>query len=103
MTSRFDNRYYPACYHRKRTLKDKNKYLMEVKMAKDFAEQIDRSRNRVAKCLNLLEAVHEELEYVFEQNPDWNPEIKWQIEEAACKLGFSLATLSTWFDDEEEE
>ena len=52
--------------------------------------------------LNLLEAVHGELEFVFEQNPDWNPDIKWQLEEAACKLGFTLATLSNWYDDEEE-
>ena len=65
-------------------------------------EQIERSRKRIAKCLNLLEAVHGELEFVFEQNPDWNPDIKWQVEEAACKLGFTLATLSNWYDDEEE-
>lgn len=72
-------------------------------MARDFTEQIERSRKRLAKCLNLLEAVTGELEFVFEQNRDWNSEIKWQIEEAACKLGFSLATLSTWYDDDEPE
>ena len=72
-------------------------------MERDFTEQIERSRERLAKCLNLLEAVTNELEFVFERNPDWNSEIKWQIEEAACKLGFSLATLTTWYDDEPEE
>ena len=72
-------------------------------MAKDFTEQIERSRKRLANCLNLLEAVTDELEYVFEQNTDWNSEIKYQIEEAATKLGFSLATLTNWFDDEEPE
>ena len=72
-------------------------------MARDFTEQIERSRQRLAKCLNLLEAVTDELEYVFEQNTDWNSEIKYQIEEAATKLGFSLATLTNWFDDEPEE
>ena len=61
-------------------------------------EYIEHSRKRIAKCLNLLEAVHGELEFVFEQNLD----IKWQVEDAACKLGFSLATLSNWYDDEEE-
>ena len=70
-------------------------------MAKDYTEQIERSRKRIAKCLNLLETTHNELEYVFEQNPDWNPDIKWQVEEASCKLGFTLATLSNWFDEEE--
>ena len=72
-------------------------------MARDCTEQIERSRKRLAKCLNLLEAVTGELEFVFEQNRDWNSEIKYQIEEAACKLGFSLATLSTWYDDDEPE
>ena len=72
-------------------------------MERDFTEQIERSRERLAKCLNLLEAVTNDLEFVFEQNRDWNSEIKYQIEEAACKLGFSLATLTNWFDDEPEE
>ena len=72
-------------------------------MARDFTEQIERSRKRLAKCLNLLEAVTNDLEFVFEQNRDWNSEIKYQIEEAACKLGFSLATLTTWYDDDETE
>ena len=72
-------------------------------MARDFTEQIERSRKRLAKCLNLLEAVTNDLDYVFEQNRDWNSEIKYQIEEAACKLGFSLATLTTWYDDDEPE
>ena len=72
-------------------------------MARNFTEQIERSRQRLAKCLNLLEAVTNDLEFVFEQNPDWNSEIKYQIEEAACKLGFSLATLTNWFDDDPEE
>ena len=72
-------------------------------MSRDFTEQIERSRKRLAKCLNLLEAVTGELEFVFEQNRDWNSEIKYQIEEAAVKLGFSLATLTTWYDDDETE
>ena len=72
-------------------------------MARNFTEQIERSRKRLAKCLNLLEAVTNDLDYVFEQNRDWNSEIKYQIEEAACKLGFSLATLTNWFDDESEK
>ena len=71
-------------------------------MTHKSTEHIERSRKRIAKCLNLLEAVHGELEFVFEQNPMWDVDIKWQIEEAACKLGFSLATLSNWYDDEEE-
>lgn len=72
-------------------------------MAKDFHEQIDRSQKRLANCLNLLEAIHDELEFVFEQRTDWNSDITWQLDEAAVKLGFALATLTNWYDDDEPE
>ena len=65
---------------------------------KDYREQIDRSVKRLAKALNLIEAMRDELQFVFEQT-EWNDEVKYQIDEAAAKLGFSLATLSTWYDD----
>ena len=65
---------------------------------KDYREQIDRSVKRLAKALNIIEAMRDELQFVFEQT-EWNDEVKYQIDEAAAKLGFSLATLSTWFDD----
>ena len=71
-------------------------------MAKDYTKNIERSRKRIAKCLNILELVYNELEFVFEQNPNWDADIKWQVETAACKLGFSLASLSNWYGDEEE-
>ena len=68
---------------------------------KDYREQIDRSIKRLAKALNIIEALHGELEFVFEHT-DWNSEVNWQIEEAASKLGFALATLNRWYDDPEE-
>ena len=68
---------------------------------KDYREQIDRSVTRLAKALNIIEAMRDELQFVFEQT-EWNDEVKYQIDEAAAKLGFSLATLSTWYDDPEE-
>ena len=68
---------------------------------KDYRENIDRSVKRLAKALNIIEALHQDLEFVFEHT-DWNSEVNWQIEEAASKLGFALATLSTWFEDAEE-
>lgn len=72
-------------------------------MVKDCHEQIDRSKKRLANCLNLLEAIHNELDFVFEQNPEWNSEIQWQMDEATVKLGFALATLTNWYDDDETE
>ena len=68
---------------------------------KDYRENIDRSVKRLAKALNIIEALHGELEFVFEHT-DWNSEVNWQIEEAASKLGFALATLNRWYDDPEE-
>ena len=67
---------------------------------KDYREQIDRSVKRLAKALNIIEALRDELQFVFEQT-DWNDEVKYQIDEAAAKLGFALATLNTWYDDPE--
>ena len=67
------------------------------------SDEIKKSRKILAKCLNLLEALSEELDYVFERHPDWNNAVKYQIEEAAGKLGFALATLTNWYDDEQEE
>ena len=69
---------------------------------KDYRENIDRSVKRLAKALNIIEALHNDLEFVFEQNPNWNSEVNWQIEEAASKLGFALATLNRWYDAPEE-
>ena len=69
---------------------------------KDYRENIDRSVKRLAKALNIIEALHQDLEFVFERRTDWNSEVNGQIEEAASKLGFALATLSTWFEDAEE-
>ena len=68
---------------------------------KDYRENIDRSVKRLAKALNIIEALHSDLEFVFEHT-DWNSEVNWQIEEAASKLVFALATLNTWYDDPEE-
>ena len=72
-------------------------------MDKEYTVQIERSRKRLAKALNLIEALHDDLEFVFEQRTDWNSTITWQIDEATTKLGFALATLTNWYDDEEEE
>ena len=69
---------------------------------KDYRENIDRSVKRLAKALNIIEALHQDLEFVFDRRTDWNSEVNWQIEEAASKLGFALATLSTWFEDAED-
>ena len=72
-------------------------------MDNDYTIQIERSTKRLAKALNLIEALHDDLEFVFEQRSDWNSTINCQIEEAASQLGFALATLTNWYDEEMED
>lgn len=73
-------------------------------MASDLTKQrIEDSRLRIAKSINTLEQVHQELEWVFEVNKSWNSDIMFQVEEAIMKLGMSLATLTNWWDDPEED
>lgn len=66
-------------------------------------QRIEGARVRIAKTINTLEQVHQELEWVFEANNNWNSDIMFQVEEAIMKLGMSLATLTNWWDDPEEE
>lgn len=65
-------------------------------------ERIEHSRKAIAKILNQLETVEQELKWACEL-ADWNPDVAYQVEEAATKLGFTLATLTNWFDDDENE
>lgn len=65
--------------------------------------RIEDSRVRIARAINTLESVHQTLDWVFETNPSWNSDLKYQVEEAITKLGMSLATLTTWWDDDEED
>ena len=69
----------------------------------DNIELIKVSHKQLAQSLTILSQSHCKLELLFSQNPDWDAEVKWQIEEAACKLGFALATLSTWLEEEKQE
>ena len=64
-------------------------------------ERIENSRKRIAKCIGILETVKDELHWACEAE-GWNDEVGFQVEEAATKLGFALATLTRWDDPEEE-
>ena len=59
------------------------------------------ARKRVAKCLNLLETASQDLKWACEAE-GWNDEAAFQLDDAATKLGFALATLTNW-DDECED
>lgn len=72
---------------------------MEEEFDKRDREIVDESIKRLAKALNLIEAATEQLEFMFEEHPDWNDTVYVHIKEASSKLGFSLARLIRWFED----
>jgi hypothetical protein len=72
------------------------------KVEKTLSEQrVKNSISRIAKSLNLLEAVKQELKWACEAS-DWNDEVVYQISEAAELLGYSLATLINWDNDADQ-
>ena len=64
-------------------------------------ERIEESKKIVAKAMNLLEAAEEKIKWACE-DADWDQGVAYQISDAAEKLGYALATLTTW-DDESEK
>jgi hypothetical protein len=48
----------------------------------------------------MLEVTTQEVQWACESEK-WNDEVVYQIEEAATKLGYALATLYRWDDSEE--
>ena len=65
-------------------------------------ERVQNAKKSLAKCLNMLETTAQELRWACEAEK-WNEEVVFQIEEAALKLGFALATLDRWDDEDIEE
>lgn len=63
---------------------------------------IIRSTEQLAKALNLIEASYDDLKYRYDENPDWDRGLLYQLKDASAKLGYTLATLVNW-DDEEVE
>lgn len=61
-------------------------------------EKIEESKKMVAKAINILEATVEKVKWACE-DADWDNGVMYQISEAAEKLGYALATLTTWDDD----
>lgn len=68
----------------------------------DYREDIEFVKQLLAGALNRISAANGRLEYVFENRRDWNSAVKDQIQEGAAQLGYALACLTTWYDDEEE-
>lgn len=58
-------------------------------------KRIENSKESIAKCLNILENVSQEIKWACEAE-QWNDEVAYQIDDASLKLGFALATLLNW-------
>ena len=61
-------------------------------------KRVTDAKKRLAKCLNMLETTSQELKWACEAE-SWNEEVVFQIDDAATKLGFALATLTNWDDE----
>ena len=60
-------------------------------------ERIEEATKIVAKVINMLEQTSRELKGSC-KSMQWDDEVAYQIEDAATKLGYSLATLVNWND-----
>ena len=75
---------------------------MKVKNEELQRKRIADAKKTIAKSLGRLEQTANELRWACEAS-DWNDDVAFLVEEANLKLGYALATLETWFDDEEQE
>lgn len=59
--------------------------------------RIESSKKKLAKVLNQLESLNQDIIFACEI-ANWNNDVCAQIEDAAVKLGYALATLTSWDD-----
>lgn len=65
------------------------------------ADRIESDKKKVAAILNKLETIRDDFEWIFEMKPEWYDGVKDYISKAAIELGYCLATLEGWYDDED--
>lgn len=65
-------------------------------------ERVENTKKRVAHALNLIEVGRQELGWACE-SMNWDDEILYELDGAATKLGFALATLVRWNDIGQDE
>ena len=64
--------------------------------------RVEKAKERIAKALMFLETSSQELKWAC-ASMGWNDEVAYELDEAATKLGYSLATLVTWDEDLSDE
>ena len=63
--------------------------------------RVEKAKKMVSRALNLIQSASQEVKWACEM-ANWNDEVVIEMEEAAMKLGYSLATLTTWDDDSDD-
>ena len=63
--------------------------------------RIESARVKLARVLNEIGSLNMDIKSAC-SIADWNDEVAYQIEDAALKLGYALAALTTWKDDAED-
>ena len=65
-------------------------------------EIISLAQKRLANCMLELAAARENLECISSDDSDYDViDIRMDIDEGACKIGFALAALTDWRDSKE--
>jgi hypothetical protein len=67
-----------------------------------IADDIKYATQKVAEALNALDVARSTLQRVEHKAPEWDMEVKYNIEEVSTELAYVLAALVTWWDDIEE-
>ena len=63
--------------------------------------RIESAKKSLAKVLNEIEELNLKIKCACSL-AKWDDEVSYQIDEAATKLGYALATLTTWNDCDEK-
>lgn len=65
-------------------------------------QRVEEAKSRIAHALNLIETTEQEMDWACSAM-GWNPGVVLQVQEAAVKLGYALATLTRWDEEPEPE
>jgi len=66
-------------------------------------ERVREANKKICDAVGLIESAQEmDLEWAFNDAPEWNDDVRYDIDKALKYLCYVIATLSTWEDDLKE-
>ena len=66
-------------------------------------KDIEKATQKVAEALTALDVARSVLKRVENRAPEWDMEVRYNIEEVSTELAYVLAALVTWWDYVNEE